>query len=187
MADRERAGCVRCTRLVELHCKTTGSFRRLLRRRSGCGGRRSRCAALFAGVDDIFQFLAGLEKWDFLGGHFHSIARLWIAAYAGLSLAGAEAAEATDFNFVADAQRTHDAVKDSFDYDFTVLAGQFCEAGNFFNEIGFRHFFVRSVVKSRTAVMPLGYRLPELRLDKLLKFQEFPQVPMYYRVSFGRN
>ena len=73
------------------------------------------------GVDQIFQLFAGLEEWNLLGGDFDPLTGLWVTSDARFALAGAEAAEAADLDFVAHAERAHDAVKDGLDDDFTVF------------------------------------------------------------------
>jgi hypothetical protein len=51
------------------------------------------------GVHHVFQFLAGFEVGDFLGGHSSRV-----TADPGLPLARTEASEPTDLDFVARAQ-----------------------------------------------------------------------------------
>ena len=99
-------------------------------------GRRRR---MVTGVHQVFQFLAGLEEWNFLSGNFHPVARLWIAAHTGLALAGAKAAKATNLDLVAYPKRAHDAVEDGLDDDFTILARQLGQAGDFIDQISFCH------------------------------------------------
>jgi len=91
------------------------------------------------GIHKVFQFLAGLEEWNFLGRNFHTVTGLWIAAHTGLALPGAEAAKAADLNFVAYPERAHDAVEDGLDDDFTILARQLRQAGDFIDQISFCH------------------------------------------------
>ena len=52
-------------------------------------------------VDQVFEFLAGLEIGNAFGGHFHFFAGLRIPADAGISLADPETAEAANFELVA--------------------------------------------------------------------------------------
>ena len=91
------------------------------------------------GVDHVFQFLAGLKEGNLLGRNFYAVAGLGVAADARLALPGAEAAEATNLDLVAGAQRAHHALKDCFDNDFAVLAGQFRQAGDFVDQICLGH------------------------------------------------
>ena len=90
-------------------------------------------------VDHVLQLLAGLEERNLLGGNFDAVAGLGVASHARLALPGAEAAEAADLNLVARAQRAHHALKDCFDNDFAVLAGQFRQAGHFVDQICLGH------------------------------------------------
>src|SRR5262249_34531632 len=99
-------------------------------------GSRSRSAIV---VDDVLEFLAGLEVRDLLGRHFHASASLGVAAHAGFPLPRAETAKAADLDLVAGAQGTHDAVKNRFDDDFAVFARQLRQARDFFDEVGFGH------------------------------------------------
>src|SRR5579883_1422217 len=95
----------------------------------GCGGV----------VDDVFQFLAGLEIRNLLGRDFHASARLGISPDARLTLTSAETAESTDLDFVSRAQGTDDAVEDSLHDDLGLLPGHLHDAGDFFNQVGLRH------------------------------------------------
>jgi hypothetical protein len=94
---------------------------------------------MVASIYQVFQFLAGLEEWNFLGGDFHAVARLWISAHAGLALPSAKASKAPDLDFVAHSKRAHDAVEDGLDDDFTILARQLRQAGDFIDQISFCH------------------------------------------------
>ena len=80
---------------------------------------------MVTGVHQVFQFLAGLEEWNFLSGDFHPVTCLRIAADTGLALPRAKAAKATNLDLVAYPKRAHDAVEDGLDDDFTVFARQF--------------------------------------------------------------
>src|ERR1700753_3761123 len=70
-------------------------------------------------VHHIFEFLAGLEEGDFLGGDFYSVAGFGVAANAGLALAGAEAAKPADLDLVSGPQGTHHTFEDSLHNYFT--------------------------------------------------------------------
>src|SRR5580704_4053954 len=87
------------------------------------GDRRSRTGLGHSRIHQILQFLARLEERNLLGGDFHAITGLRIAAHTRLALPGAEAAKATNLNLVAHTKRAHDAVENGFDDNFTVLAG----------------------------------------------------------------
>src|ERR1700693_1916 len=89
-------------------------------RRWSCG-----CRAV-AFVDQILQFLARLEKRNFLRGYFHALPGLGVAADPGLALAGAEAAKAANLDLVAGSQRAHHAVKNGLYDHFTIFARKFC-------------------------------------------------------------
>ena len=65
-----------------------------------CAGGGAAAAALPAPpFHQVFQFLAGLEKRNFLGGDFHAVPGLRIAAHPRLALAGAETAETRESRF----------------------------------------------------------------------------------------
>src|SRR5256886_9816480 len=104
-------------------------------------GRRwsGRNRRMVTGIYQVFQFFAGFEEWNFLGGDFDTVARLWIAANTRLALPGAKAAKAADFDLVAHAKRAHDAFEDGLDDDFTILPRQLREAGDFIDQISFCH------------------------------------------------
>ena len=51
----------------------------------------------------------------------------------------AEAAEAADFDLVAAAQGTNDAVENRLHDHFRLFSGHFHDSGDFFNQIRFRH------------------------------------------------
>src|SRR5205085_11457675 len=99
------------------HCARRQTDQKTLLRRSAA--HRSSCAG---GVHQVFQFLAGLEKGDFLRWDLDLVACLGIAADARLTLARAEAAEAANLDFVAAMQRAHNAAEDSFDNHLAVFA-----------------------------------------------------------------
>src|SRR5277367_2974774 len=105
---------------------------------------RNRGRRVGAAVDQILQFLARLEERNFLRRHFHAVASFWIAPDTRLALSGAKAPEAADLDLVADSQRSHHAVEDGLDYHFAVLAGQFRQPGNFFDQIRFCHMLLSS-------------------------------------------
>jgi hypothetical protein len=102
---------------------------------------------MVTGIYEVFQFFAGLEEWNFLGGDFDTVARLWIAAHTGLALPGAEAAKATNLDLVAYPKRAHDAVEDGLDDDFTILPRQLREAGDFIDQISFCHMRLAPLVE----------------------------------------
>jgi hypothetical protein len=90
-------------------------------------------------VHDILQFFAGFEVGDFLGGDFDSGSGFRIAPDAGLSLAGAKAAEASDLDLIASSERSDDTVKDGLDDNLGFFPGHFDYSGDLFNQIGFCH------------------------------------------------
>ena len=90
-------------------------------------------------VDQVFQFLARFEEWNLFGGNFDAITCLWITPDAGVALAGAKTAKASNLDLVACAQRMDDAVEDGFHDDFAVPTGDVGNSGNFFDQVGFRH------------------------------------------------
>src|SRR5690606_19526141 len=62
-------------------------------------------------IDEILQFLAGLEIGDALGWYFHASSGLGIPADPGLPLTGAEASITANLDFVTRPQGANDAVK----------------------------------------------------------------------------
>src|SRR6476646_9684083 len=99
-----------------------------------------RCWRSSIAVHQIFQLFAGLKERNLFSRDFHAVSGLGIAADAGLSLAGAEAAKATDLDFIPRPQRANDAVENSFDDHFAVFTGNFRQTGNLINQIRFCHF-----------------------------------------------
>ena len=83
-----------------------------------CGGFRGGL-----GVDEVAQFLRWLEEGHLLGRDVDLGAGFWVSADSRVSLARAEAAEATDFYFVARLEGAYDGVEEYFDDDFSIAAG----------------------------------------------------------------
>jgi hypothetical protein len=102
---------------------------------------------MVTGIHQVFQFLAGLEERNFLGGDFHAVTGLWISADTGLALPSAEAAKAANFDLVAHSKGAHDAVEDGLDDDFTILARQLRQAGDFIDQISFCHTCLAPLVE----------------------------------------
>jgi hypothetical protein len=96
-------------------------------------GSAGRGALLRTAVDNIFQFLAGLEKGDFFGRNFDPIAGLGIASNTGFALSRPEAAKATNLNLIARAQGAHYTVEDGLNYHLAILARKFRKARDFFD------------------------------------------------------
>src|SRR5947209_13384211 len=86
--------------------------------RNRSGRRRS-----FA-VDEILKFFAGLEKGDALRRNLYLGARLRIPPHTAATLASAEAAKATDLDFVPSLQCLDDGIEDGLDNRFGFFAGQ---------------------------------------------------------------
>ena len=91
-------------------------------------------------VDHILQLFAGLEERNLFGGNLDAVASFGVAPDAGFALAGAEAAETTDLDLVARAQRAHDAFKDRLDDDLAVFTGQFRQPGHLIDQVCLGHF-----------------------------------------------
>src|SRR5205085_5420455 len=70
--------------------------------------------------EEFFQLFAGLKVRDTLGRHINRLAGLRIAATAWAALAGAEAAEAAQFDLFAFVQRPDNRIKNRFDNHFRV-------------------------------------------------------------------
>src|SRR5580692_3111536 len=115
-------------------CEGKEIYLRVLRVAGSCSC-RCRC---FGAVHKILELLAGLEERDFLWRNFDLLARLGIAAHAAAALARAEAAEAADFDFVAALEGLDDAVKNRLDDGLGLLAGEFRNAQDLFDEVGLR-------------------------------------------------
>ena len=94
---------------------------------------------MVTGIYQVFQFFAGLEEWNFLGGDFDTVARLWIAANTWLALPGAKAAKAADFDLVAGAERAYHAVKDRLHDHFAIFPRKFRQTRDFIDQIGLGH------------------------------------------------
>ena len=97
----------------------------------------------FVAVDQVAEVFAGFEVGDSFGGDVHFGPRLWVAADAWVALAGAEAAEAADFDFVAASEGSDDGLENGFHDHFSVAAGQVAEFGYFFHEVCFGHGVLR--------------------------------------------
>src|SRR3972149_6471972 len=95
-----------------------------------------------AGVEQLLQFLAGLEEGDALRGDLDLGAGLGVASQAPAALAGAEAAEAADFDLVVALQGLDDAVEDGLDHRLRVFAGGGDSAGDFLDQLGLGHGFL---------------------------------------------
>src|SRR5580704_13814496 len=151
-----------------------------MRRRSGrCWSGRGRLT--YSRIHQILQFLARLEERNLLGGDFHAIAGLGIAADARLALAGAETAEAADLDLVAHPERAHDAVENGFYDHFTVLAGQLRQLGHFIDQISLSHTPLRSVsvVMKVACAWGRGSRATQ-GLHNLLKFQGLCESGLFW-------
>src|ERR1700722_12356414 len=90
------------------------------------------------GVDEIFEFFAGLEEGNLFGRDFDFGAGLGVAADATATLARAEAAEAANFDLVAFLKSVDDALENSLDDGFRLLAREFGYFEDLFNEVGLR-------------------------------------------------
>src|SRR5712672_1581549 len=98
-------------------------------RGAGCGWRDgSRCSVV---VDQILEFLAGLEVWDTLGGYFHLFSGLWIPADACVPLANSKTAEPSNFEFVAGLECLDYTFEHGVDDDFRILPRQLRNLGHF--------------------------------------------------------
>src|SRR5215467_14595980 len=86
-------------------------------------------------VYKIFQFLAGLEVGNLLGGHFHLFSGLRVAPHASAAFAGAEAAEASNLDLLAFLQGSDDVVENRLDNRFGFFARKFGDVQNFLDEI----------------------------------------------------
>ena len=91
------------------------------------------------GVDGVSELFGGLEEWDAFGWDVYLFSGLWVASYAGVALSGAEAAKATDFNFVAGLESADDGIEESVNDNFSVTPGEIAEGGDFVDKISFRH------------------------------------------------
>src|SRR5581483_2252000 len=106
------------------------------RRRWDCLQRRM---LLDIAVDHVLQLFAGLEEGNFFGGNFYPVTGLWIASHARFTLASAKASEAANLDFIAGAQGAHHALKNRFNDNFAVFPGEFCQPGNFVDQVRLRH------------------------------------------------
>src|SRR6185437_2033800 len=102
------------------------------------GGRSSGGGIRIRAVDEILEFLAGLEEGNLLWRDFDLFAGLGIAAGAATAFARAEAAEAANLDLVAFLERFDDAVENGLDDRLGLLAREFGDAQNLFDEVGLR-------------------------------------------------
>src|SRR5689334_2710787 len=105
---------------------------------SGGGGRGSGGSIRIRAVDKILKFLAGLEEGNFLRRNFDLFAGLGITAGAAAAFPGAEAAEAANLDLVAFLEGFDDAVENGLDDRLGLLAREFGDAQNLFDEVGLR-------------------------------------------------
>src|SRR6478736_6527141 len=98
-------------------------------------GRRGRCLVRFA-VDEILQFLAGLEVRNLLRRNVDLVTGLGVAALAGLALAKAEAAKTAEFDLLPAMQRVDDALEHRVDDDFGVFLRKVRYPRDFLDEFG---------------------------------------------------
>src|SRR5260370_17333930 len=86
-------------------------------------------------VYEVLQLFAGLEERDFLCGHFYLFTRLRIPPHSAAPLTRAEAAKTANLNLLPFLQRPDDAVENSFDDGFRLLARQFGYAHTLFYDV----------------------------------------------------
>src|SRR5215469_6997618 len=83
---------------------------------------RRRRSSRLGTVDEVLEFLAGFEEGNLLRRHLDLFAGLGVPSHAPAALAGAETAEAADFDFVAFLESIDNALKNSFHYGLRFLA-----------------------------------------------------------------
>src|SRR5688500_5489748 len=93
-------------------------------------------------VDQVLQFLAGLEVRDLLRRDADLVAGLGVAALARLATAKPEAAEAAELDLLAAVQRIDDALEDRIDDDLGVLLREVRDFRDFLDEFRFGHSLV---------------------------------------------
>jgi hypothetical protein len=122
--------------------------------RIGFGGL---CGA--GGVYRVAELFGWLEEGNAFGWHVDLGSSLGVAACAGVALARAEAAEATNLNLVAGFERTDDSFEESIDDNFAVTAREIAQGGDFVDEVSFGHewdpFVLREGDKGRIETIPL--------------------------------
>lgn len=74
-------------------------------------------------VDRVSEFFGRLEEGNSLCGDIYFFPCFWIAAHSGISLAGSEASEAPDFNFVAGLECADNGIEESVNDNFAVASG----------------------------------------------------------------
>ena len=111
------------------------------------------------GVYRVAELFRWFEERDALGRHVDFGSGLRVAACTGVALARAEAAEATNLNFVAGFERTDDSFEESIDDNFAVTAREIAQGGDFVDEVSFGHewdpFVLREGDKGRIETIPL--------------------------------
>jgi hypothetical protein len=90
-------------------------------------------------INHIFELFAGPEEGDLLGRNFNAASGFGITCHAGLALARAKAAEATDLDFVASSQRPYYPREDGLDDEVALRPCDFREPGNFIDQICLSH------------------------------------------------
>jgi hypothetical protein len=101
----------------------------------GCGFRGSGHGGGFCAIDEIFQFLAGLEERDALCRNFYFFSGLGVASDAATALAGAKTSKAANLNLLAFLNGFDDAVENSFDNGLGFLSRKLGDLQYFFDQI----------------------------------------------------
>src|SRR5258708_34961895 len=92
-----------------------------------------------APVDQLPEFLAGLEVRNFFGGHEHPRSRLRVPAGAAIPPPDPEAAEAPQFGLVALLESVDAGGEHGFHDDLRVLAGEVGDARDLIHQLRLGH------------------------------------------------
>jgi hypothetical protein len=90
-------------------------------------------------IDQILEFLTGLEVGDALGGHFNFFAGFRVSADPSIPLPDSKTAEPPDFKLVTGRQRPDYTFEHRIDDDFGIFPRQFRNLGHFFNQVCLGH------------------------------------------------
>src|SRR6202035_1144746 len=111
--------------------------------------------------------LAGLEKWNALGGHIDARPGLRFASDARLPLSRAETAESANLDLVASAQGANHAVEDRLDDYLGVLPCHLDDSRDFFDQFGFGHVIGHPLFRVNSSLLLWSWWRPRPGADSL--------------------
>src|SRR5271154_633722 len=113
-------------------------------RSSRLGGRRGGLFSRLVRIDQVAQFLAGLEVRNALGGNIYFGSGLGIAPDARLPLADAKAAKSANLDLVARFECADHGIENGVDNYFAITPCQVSKLRHFLNQFCLCHSRLRS-------------------------------------------